>query len=222
MESENLKVLSWICYRNQKHSLTLTKPCSEITISIQFAIHIYENTETTTLIASALKDRREHFYEAFCLSTNFSLVQSPGTVNELLLYWDLGPTLWAVVAVEVEIGGVGLGGFGHQIDFVIQERSVYWIVTATRSGGLARACVLARPRGLGSGNIKWLLSCFASFWQAEAGRESWVFMTGVPGRTILLRQDLLTQCHPFPPPPPIVHMANAVSAVNIRLTCQTV
>lgn len=42
------------------------------------------------------------------------------------------------------------------------------------------------------------------FWQAQAGRESWVFMTGVPGRTILLRQDLLTQCHPLPP---TVHMA---------------
>lgn len=44
------------------------------------------------------------------------------------------------------------------------------------------------------------------FWQAWAGRESWVFMTSVPGRTILLRQDLLTQCHPLPP---TVHMAMA-------------
>lgn len=53
------------------------------------------------------------------------------------------------------------------------------------------------------------------FCQARAGREMWVFMTGVPRRTILLRQDLLTQCHPLPP---TVHMVMLSLLLNIGMT----
>lgn len=37
------------------------------------------------------------------------------------------------------------------------------------------------------------------FWQAQAfsGREMRVFLTGVLGRTIMLRQELLAKCHPL-------------------------
>lgn len=45
--------------------------------------------------------------------------------------------------------------------------------------------------------------CVCRFWRAQAGRETWVFISDVPGRAVLLRQDLLTQCHPLPP---TVHM----------------
>lgn len=100
--------------------------------------------------------------------------------------------------IEVERGEVD-----HHINFVFQERSVYWVVTRTRSGGLAGACVLAQLRSLAVETIERLCVVFCRFWHARAGRESWVFVTGVPGRTILLRQDLLTQCRPLPP---TVHM----------------
>lgn len=38
---------------------------------------------------------------------------------------------------------------------------------------------------------------FAGCWQTQAGRETCVFMTGVLGHTIMLRQELLPQCHPL-------------------------
>lgn len=84
---------------------------------------------------------------------------------------------------------------GQCIELSPQQGAVTWTVSASwHSYG-------AWQRNLSSGCCH-----VCRFWQAWAGRESWVFMTSVPGRTILLRQDLLTQCHPLPP---TVHMAMA-------------
>lgn len=66
-------------------------------------------------------------------------------------------------------------GEHHQINFVLQ-RSVY-CGHNTRSGGLAGDCVLAPLQDLAGKRAVNGCCRVRGFWQARAGRRSWVFLT---------------------------------------------
>lgn len=104
----------------------------------------------------------------------------------------------------------------------------------TSSAGLVGACLLAgTDTGLGrkgEGNerrrgvkkqqpLSGRCRCLQIFWQAgggRAGRVFWPVWQGVRG--VLLRQDLLAQCHPLPASR-TVHVCLVVTAAHVCVTC---
>lgn len=104
-----------------------------------------------------------------------------------------------VTSTEVSV----LNGHHKQVAQAWLE-PVSWLARIQDLAGRAKAM----RKGRGETTFKRPLSLFADFWQARGGRASRVFWPVYQGvRGVLLRQDLLTQCHPLP-------------AIRARLPCR--
>lgn len=117
----------------------------------------------------------------------------------LFLNGDPWPTLCSFV-LKLQWGGIIkltlYFSRGQYIEWSLQQGGEAW------PEPVSWLCYRAWQRGGGgTKTIERLLSCLQVLASSDRKRE--LFMAGVAGRAVLLRPDLLTQCHP----PLTVHMA---------------